>query len=60
MKRGDNDARRLRAERDALMRLCDDQRRKIERQAAELTRLRARIARMAATIAALVQGGGVG
>ena len=52
--RGDDDVRRVRAERDALMRLCDEQRHKIDRQAAELKRLRARVDRQAATIAALV------
>ena len=51
---GDDDVRRVRAERDALMRLCDEQRYKIGRQAAELKRLRARVDRQAATIAALV------
>lgn len=44
--KGDNDPRRLRAERDALLKLCDAQRRKIERQAAELKRLRARLGKM--------------
>lgn len=34
---------RLRHERDALIRLCDAQRRKIERQATELRRLRTRL-----------------
>lgn len=52
--RGDDNVRQVRAERDALMRLCDEQRHKIDRQAAELKRLRARIDRQAATIAALV------
>lgn len=54
MAHGDDDVRRVRAERDALMRLCDEQRHKIDRQAAELKRLRARVDRQAATIAALV------
>jgi len=52
--RGDDNVRQVRAERDALMRLCDEQRHKIAVQAAELKRLRARIDRQMATIAALV------
>ena len=52
--RGDDKVRQVRAERDALMRLCDEQRHKIAVQAAELKRLRARIDRQTATIATLV------
>jgi len=52
--RGDDNVRQVRAERDALMRLCDEQRHKIAVQAAELKRLRARIDRQTATIATLV------
>lgn len=52
--RGDDNVRQVRAECDALMRLCDEQRHKIAVQAAELKRLRARIDRQTATIAALV------
>ncbi len=41
--KGDDDPRRLKRERDALLKLCNAQRRKIERQAAEIQRLRARL-----------------
>lgn len=55
MKRGnDDDIRRLKSDRAALLELCDAQRRKIEKQADEIARLRTRIERMQSVINELV------
>lgn len=50
MKKMDDDINRVKADRAALMRLCDEQRVKIQRQAAEINRLKARVERMQSTI----------
>lgn len=52
--------RRLSADRDALMRLCDAQRQKIAKQANEIERLRTRVAKMQKTIDTLATSYNIG